>query len=306
MKLRASLPVAIAGLAFAILIFLPLSTGDKFLLNTLINVMIFALFGAAWDLSYGVAGLANFGPGVAFGIGAFGLNFFARSGFEPALALLLAAALASASGLLMWIPSIRMSGAYLAIVTLVFLLLASDIALTLTGEDGLTNSILYYSEPIVVSYYGAVAVSMVGIFALLYVSRSRFGLRLRAMKDDEVSAKTVAINTSYHKLVVLVTSSFFLGLAGAFRTLYIGSVNYSIFSITNNFLGITIGVIGGAGSIAGALLGATAVEFPFAYLVTYGSYSLIAYGLTMILVMLFLRGGLVEGLQRVFRRVNPR
>ncbi len=294
--------------AFALVVLgvLPLVSHDLFLQNALITVMLFALFGAAWDLTYGVTGLANFGPGVAFGLGSFALTFLARDHYEPAIALLLAGAIAASAGVVMWIPSIRMSGAYLAIVTIAFLLISTDIALTLTGEEGLSNGISYFRASITESYYGAVALSIVGIFILMYLKQTRFGLRLRAIRDDEVSAKSVGINAGVHKLVVFLVSSFFLGLAGAYQTLYATSVNYTIFSFTNNFLGIAIGVIGGAGTIAGAILGSLVVQLPSNYLVSYGPYSVIVYGVTMILVMLFFRGGLMEAIELVSRKLGVR
>jgi branched-chain amino acid transport system permease protein len=286
------------------LVLLPFISHDLFLLNVMISVMLFALFGASWDLSHGVTGLVNFGPGVAFGVGGFTLNYLARQHYDPVGALLIAGTVAAASGILMWIPSVRMTGSYLAIVTLAILLLAGALALVETGQEGYSNGIAYFNVPIYVSYYGALATSIAGISILLFIKNTRFGLRLRAIKDDEVSAKSTAINTAFYKLLVFLISSFFLGLAGAYYTLYITSVNYTIFSITTNFLGVVIGVIGGPGTIVGAILGSLLVEIPIGYLVSYGSYSLIVYGLTMVLVMLFFRGGLMEAVNLVGRRVR--
>lgn len=303
---RFDIQIGIATVALIAFALLPAVSDNQYLLNTMITVMIFSLFGAAWDLTYGVTGLMNFGPGVAFGVGAFALNYFARSNISPPLALVLAAIIAASSGVIMWIPSVRMSGAYLAIVTLAILLLAGDVALVQTGEEGLSNGMTYFAVPIITAYYGALIVSMVGIFVLLFIKGTKFGLRLRAIKDDEVSAKSIAINTMKYKLAVFLASSFFLGLAGAYYSLYSTSVNYGIFSITNNFLGVAVGVIGGPGTIVGSILGSLIVEIPSGYLVSYGPYSLIVYGLTMVLVMLFLHGGLMQIVNFAARRVRSR
>lgn len=278
---------------------LPLITNDKFVLNIMIPVFIFALFGACWDLSYGVAGILNLGPGIAFGVGGFLLAILAASHYSPLFALLLSAGGSALTGIIIWIPSIRMSGAYLAIVTLVILLLFGDIAVIRTGEEGLSIGINYFSAPLLQSYYLALAISIFGIFALYGLSRTQFGLRARAMKDDEIAAKSISINTLIHKLIILVVSSFFLGLAGAFYALYLSSVNYAVFSINTNFLGVVISIIGGSGSIVGALIGALVVELPSQYLVSYGSYSVIFYGAIMIVVIMFLGNGLMQGLELV-------
>ncbi|MFI5420409.1 MAG: branched-chain amino acid ABC transporter permease [Nitrososphaerales archaeon] len=289
----------IATITFAVV---PLVSQDEFLMNTLITVMLFALFGASWDLQYGVTGLINLGPGVAYGVGGFALNYLAvQQHYAPALSLLLAGLIAAPSGLIIWLPAVRMSGAYLAIVTLAILLLAGNLALIKTGQEGYSNGIRYFSVSITTAYYGALVVSLVGIFVLFFFKNSRFGLRSRAIKDDEVSAKARGINVALNKLVVVVLSSFFLGLAGAYYALYTNSVNYSVFSITTNFIGITIGVIGGPGTIVGGIIGSLLVEIPSSYLVSYGVYSLIVYGLTLVIVMLFFKGGVIQALHWVAR-----
>ncbi|HZW54836.1 MAG TPA: branched-chain amino acid ABC transporter permease [Nitrososphaerales archaeon] len=286
------------------LAFLPFLTTDQFVLSAMITVLIFALFGASWDLSYGVAGLLNLGPGVSFGVGGFALTYLAKSHYPPVVAVFFAAVIAASTGILIWIPSIRMSGAYLGIVTLAILLLFSDIALIWTGEEGVPIGIHYFNATLQQSYYYALILSGVGMFALYALSGTRFGLQARAMKDDEAAAKSISINIPIYKLASLIVSSFFLGLAGAYYTLYISNVNYTIFSINTNFLGVVISILGGSGTILGSIIGSLIVQLPSQYLVSYGSYSIILYGATMILVMLFLRGGILQGVEYLASKLN--
>ena len=304
LRRRPGISLSIGIVIIVVLAVLPFLTNDQFLINSLISVLIFALFGASWDLSFGVAGLLNFGPGVAFGIGGFSLVLLAQSHYHPLAALLIAGGIAALTGVIMWVPSIRMSGAYLVIVTLVILLLSQSLARARTGEEGISIGINYFTPTLVQSYYYALALVGIGIFVLYAIRQTKFGLRLRAIRDDEPAAKSLGINVDQHKLVTFLVSSFFLGLAGAYYSLYSSSTNYQIFSITNNFFGIVIGVIGGAGSIFGALLGSLIVQLPSLYLVNYGSYSLIVYGLTMILIMLFVKGGLMNGIVLLSRKLQ--
>ena len=163
------------------------------------------------------------------------------------LAFIAAAAISSLVGFVYWIPSIRTSGSYLAIVTLILLLLAGEIVLGYTGEEGISAQINYYAPTLIQSYYITLAIAFVGSLALFLLSFSKFGLRLKAMRDDEIAAKAVGINVYFYKLVTLVVSSFLLGVSGASTAFFINHshFDYTIFAITPNFLGVVISVIGG-------------------------------------------------------------
>jgi branched-chain amino acid transport system permease protein len=282
---------------------LPFVSHDQFLQNSMILVFIFALFGASWDLTFGVTGLPNFGPGLPFGIGGFMLYLLPRQ-FNPLVSVLIAGTIAGAFGILMWTPSIRLKGSYLSIVTLALLLLFQDASFVLTSSEGVSLGLHYFDVPLVTNYYFALAIAGVSTLALYLLSTSNVGLRLRAIKDDELAAKASSIDVSAHKLFVFVLSGFFAGIAGAYYTLYNSSVNYNIFSVTNDFLPIAVTVIGGPGTIFGAWLGSLVIELPSLYLLTYGPYSVIVYGSTMIVVMLFVKGGLMGALDRVVKKLG--
>lgn len=297
-------PALLVGLVvLAVGALLPALTTDQYLQTAMILVFIFALFGASWDLTFGVSGLPNFGPGLPFGIGGFVLYLVPRQ-LNPLLAILIAGVVAGAFGILMWMPSVRLRGSYLSIVTLALLLLFQDAAFALTSEEGVSLGFHYFAVPLVTKYYTALGMAGGGSMFLYGLSRSNVGLRLRAIKDDEYAAKASGIDVSRHKLFVFVLSAFFAGLAGAYYTLYNSNVNYTIFSVTNDFLPIVVTVIGGPGTVFGAWLGSLLVELPSLYLLAYGPYSLIVYGATMVVVMLFVRGGLLGGLTRVFEKIR--
>ncbi|MDA4112281.1 MAG: branched-chain amino acid ABC transporter permease [Thaumarchaeota archaeon] len=273
----------------------------------MIFVALFALFGAAWDFGFGVAGIINLGPGVAFGFGSYSFVYFALAHYPPVVAVLGAAAAASLTGFIYWIPSIRTSGTYLAIVTLILLLLAGEIALANTGEEGISAGLNYYTPSLMQSYYASLGAAFFGTLILFLLSYSRFGLKLKAMRDDETAAKSIGINVYFFKLATLVISSFFLGISGALTAFFINHTHsdFGIFGITTNFLGIVISVIGGTATIFGSIIGALIVELPANYLTSYSTYAVIAYGATMVLVVLFLRSGILSVITTIagrFRR----
>lgn len=269
-------------------------------------VFVFALFAAAWDLGYGVAGIINLGPGVAYGIGAYFFVFFAIAHYPPLISFILASLMAALIGFIYWIPSIRTSGSYLAIVTLILLLLASEIALANTGEDGISAQINYYTPTLIQSYYFSLIIAFVGSLAIFFLSFSKFGLRLKAMRDDEIAAKSVGINVHISKLVTLLVSSFLLGVSGASTALFINHshFDYTIFAITPNFLGVVISVIGGPATIFGSIIGALIVELPANYLTSYSTYAVLSYGATLVLVVLFLKSGILNAVVTITNRIN--
>lgn len=295
--MKISRSIFATGTAFyAAMALIPFFTKDQFFLSTMIFVSVFALFAAAWDLGFGVAGIINLGPGVAYGIGSYLFVYFAIINYPPALALLGATLIASLTGFIYWVPSIRTSGAYLAIVTLILLLLAGEIALGYTGEEGISAQITYYAPTLIQSYYVTMGIAFAGSLGLFFLSSSKFGLRLKAMRDDEVAAKAVGINVYLYKLVALILSSSLLGLSGASTAFFINHshFDFGIFAITTNFLGVVISVIGGPATIFGSIIGSLIVELPANYLTSYSTYAIIAYGATMILVVLFLRSGILN------------
>lgn len=299
----------VAGvLIYAIIAVLPLLTKDQFLLSSMIFVLVFALFAAAWDIGYGVAGIINLGPGVAYGIGSYLFVYLAIAHFSPIVAILGAATIASVTGAIYWIPSIRTSGSYLAIVTLVLLLLAGEAALGQTGEEGISAGINYFTPTLIQSYYATLGVAFFGSLLLFFISYSKFGLRLKAIRDDEVAAKAVGINIYLYKLVSMLLSSFFLGISGALTAYFINHAHfdYGIFAVTTNFLGIVVSVIGGPATIFGSIIGSLIVEFPADYLTSYSTYAVITYGATMVLVVLFLSSGILNAIVAMTNRVNRR
>ena len=139
---------------------------------------------------------------------------------------------------------------------------------------------------------------------MFFLSYSRFGLKLRAMRDDEIAAKSVGINVYVYKLITLIVSSFFLGLSGASTAYFVehAHFDFGIFGITTNFLAIVISVIGGSATIFGSIIGALIVILPANYLTSYGPYAVIAYGATMVVVVLFFRSGILNAVEGILRR----
>ncbi len=148
----------------------------------------------------------------------------------------------------------------------------------------------------------AVAVlTVVAVVVSYAVGTSAFGLRLLSIRDDEVAAQAMGIDTTRHKIAAFVISSFFPGAAGAIYAYHVGFIDpATVFAVIWSIRAIATAILGGQGTILGPIVGAVALTLvsetvwarnPFLYQVIFGGL--------IVLVVLFLPGGLMELAQRL-------
>jgi branched-chain amino acid transport system permease protein len=138
------------------------------------------------------------------------------------------------------------------------------------------------------------------------VRRSKYGLGLLAIRDDEDRARGLGINTTRSKLIAFMISAFFVGVAGAIYAPFVGSV-YPQFGFDPNFdLALVVMVFaGGLGTLAGPILGVLLLEpLQQVFLLQFGNANLflVAYGLLFVLILRLLPGGIVPSLNRAWRQ----
>ncbi|MFQ5794655.1 MAG: branched-chain amino acid ABC transporter permease [Candidatus Bipolaricaulia bacterium] len=272
----------------------------------------YALLASSWTLLAGFAGQFSFATMALAGIGAYTSGLLAIHLQLPTwLGMIIGALMAASVGLLVGVLVLRMSGPYLALFTIAF---SELIRITLNaeyqftrGDMGLTVPYLYSPLSKVPYYYtilGLLAISLLIMWALL---RSRYGLFFRAIREDEQAAAAMGVNTVRYKIMAFVISSFFAGLAGGFFAHYIGTLTpNSIMEIPRMGLVIAMSVIGGIESLAGAVAGATIVEFLQEYLRALGTWRFVIFGLALVLILRFSQNGLIYPLYQRFagRRVE--
>jgi branched-chain amino acid transport system permease protein len=291
--------VAIAALA------LPLVWSHPFVLHIAIQALIWALFAASWDLLSGYTGQISFGHGGFFSIGAYTAAVLTKLvGLSSWLGMLAALLLCALVGLGVGFPALRLRGHYLALVTLGFgeivLLIATNWE-TLTGGpfgmhdfgtfSGISGEALAQRQ---ISYAIVAAVTLAGLAILLWITRrTNAGPAFRAIREDQVLAASLGINTTYYKLLAFTLSAGFAGLAGALYAYYIQLVSPSIGSSSASALVIGMAVFGGVGTIWGPFLGAILL-----FAITEGLrfigvvYNLIAVGAVMVVFVIFVPRGL--------------
>jgi branched-chain amino acid transport system permease protein len=298
---------AIAGLA------LPLVWSHPFVLHIAIQALIWALFAASWDLLSGYTGQVSFGHAGFFSIGAYTAAVLSKleglsSWFGMAAAMLVSALI----GLGVGFPVLRLRGHYLALVTLGFgeiVLLVATNCESLTGGAfgmhdfgtfaGLSGDAVHQRQ---LAYIVVASVSVAGLAILLWITRlTEAGPAFRAIREDQVLAASLGINTTRYKLLAFTVSAGFTGLAGALYAYYIQLVSPSVGASSSSAIVIGMAVFGGIGTIWGPFLGAILLYTVTELLRFIGVvYNLIAVGAVMVLFVIFVPRGLA-GL-RFYRR----
>jgi branched-chain amino acid transport system permease protein len=234
----------------------------------------------------------------------------------------LAAALAS---LVVGVPSLRLKGIYLAITTLAFSFIVTHVILYAEPITHGPNGVFVQGARIAgydvqkgaPLYYLTLAITLATVFVALNLQRSRVGRAWMAIRDHDIAARVMGVDLVRYKLMAFMVSSFFVGVAGALMALQLRFVNVDVFALTLSIEALAIVILGGLGSVAGAVLGAAFLSFlpealrlVFAALPESASARLgdnifeireLAYGVVIVLVLRFMPDGLI-GLWRDARK----
>ena len=250
------------GLGLAAGVLLPVVVPHPFVLAIATQALIWALLAASWDLLSGYTGQISFGHAGFFALGAYAAAAATKHlDLSPWAGLALGALVAAAMGLGVGFPALRLRGHYLALVTLGF---------------------------------AAASIAAMGWVC----EATEAGRAFRAIREDEVLAQSLGINTTAYKLLAFALSSAFAGLAGTLYAYYIQLVSPAVASAVTTSLVIGMAVFGGLGTIWGPALGALLLFSVSEGLRFVGVvYNLIAVGLVIMVFVIFLPRGLA-GLRR--------
>ncbi|HEX6467745.1 MAG TPA: branched-chain amino acid ABC transporter permease [Streptosporangiaceae bacterium] len=236
------------------------------------SVFMFIVLAQGWNLIGGFAGYASFGQVVFFGLGGYTtavLMAHARWPYWPALAV--SGLVAAAFGALIGTPLLRLRGHYFAIATLGVAEGTREVVNNLTGLTGGGAGITVptFGARATTAYLGEdgfyllfLALAALALATAGLVTRSRFGLALRAIHQDEDAAASMGINTTRAKVSAFALSGLLGGLAGSAYTFQLVTVYpENMFDVSITVLMVIMVVIGGSGTLLGPLLGAVALQF---------------------------------------------
>jgi branched-chain amino acid transport system permease protein len=289
--------------ALAALALVPAATARADVLNLGVLVFLYITLAQSWNMLAGYAGQINLGHAAFFGTGAFVTRHVWIAGHPPLVGMLAGAALACLFGLVIGIPAFRLRGAYFAIGTLG---LAEILRITVGNVLPVVSTLpeaYIAGYTLVTRYYLALALAVVTVAALWLLARSRIGLGMQALREDEDAAEATGVDALRHKLMALAISTAFAGLAGGLFAFYHVSYYHQLpFAPTWTFDALLIAFIGGVGTVVGPIVGAAFYVLVREVLArSLVEVHLLIFGVLFILVVIVLPGGLVEAASRLRR-----
>ena len=274
--------------------------------------------GIGLNVLTGLTGQVSFGHVGFYAIGAYTVAILTTGAkLSVWLALPLAALLAAAMGALLALPALRVRGPYLAMVTIAFGFMVEHGAVewrSLTGgQNGIMGvpSLPYPLLPAGASLgeRGVALAAIVCAAALTWaywkLATSNLGRAMRAVKDSETAAESIGLNPVFIKSAAFVISAACAGLAGGLFAPLSGFVTPSTFAFSQSLLFVLVVVIGGAGTVAGPLVGALIVVLLPEALAGLAEYRLLFFGALMLLVLWIAPEGIVGEAARWLKRQRP-
>jgi branched-chain amino acid transport system permease protein len=274
-------------------------------------VWVTGLAAVGLQILMGQAGQVSLGHAGFVGIGAYSMALGPKYlGLDVLLCLPLGAAAAAAVAFVVGRPILRLKGHYLAVATLGFGML---VTMVLVGEVGITggpDGIRVPRAEILgwrirggeTFYWITGGTLLIGVWIALNLQDSPSGRALAALHDSEVAARTVGLDVAAHQLRAVVIAAVYGAIAGGLLALLNGFVTPDAAGFLASVEYVTMVVIGGLASVAGAVVGAALLVLLPQVLTVFHDYEHAALGLMIMLFMIFLRVGIVPGLAALFGR----
>ncbi len=291
------------GLGLIVLIALPLVAG-KFGLDLAARIMIMAIFAMSLDLLVGFAGMVSLGHAAFFGIGAYALYLLSPQYGGASLFLSLPAAVVAAAlaAFVIGLLVLRSSGVYFIMVTLAFgemFYYYANGARWLGGSDGAYVYQRPSAGPIDLgqghAFYYLVLIALAASYLLLRVIlRAPFGHALRGIRSNDHRMRSLGFATPHYKLLAFVIAGALAGLAGYFDAAQFGVVNPELFGWRLSGSVLMMVILGGMGTIDGAILGAAVLVLLENFLGDLTTHWLLPMGMFIVAAVLLLPQGLID------------
>jgi branched-chain amino acid transport system permease protein len=281
---------------------------DDHLITLAIQTLILGALAMSWNILGGFAGQISLGHAAFFGLGALITRDLWLGGRPLILAVVIALSVTAVAAAVVGVPMLRFRGIYFSVGTL-----ALGVAVWLTAGNlwpGITSLPAedLRSYEFTGRYFVALGVLAVTVIVSMWLVRSKLGLGMMAVREDEEAAGATGVSPFTHKMLAFVISAVLAALAGSVFGYFSASYYPQFpFSVVWTFEAITVVFVGGVGTIVGPLIGSLFFVVGRDLLnSTFPELQVVVFGVLFILVVLVLPGGFVEGGQKIFRLVSRR
>ncbi len=307
--LRAATPLLrrLGWLFLAVLVVVPVAGAHAPFVNVLmIDILIAVLFAASLHFIMGPGGMHSFGHAAYFGLGAYGAALLFKSLSLPMeLALLLAPMIAGLGALIFGWFSVRLSGVYLAMLTLAFAQIVWSIVFQWDVFTGGSNGIVgvwpaaWLSEKWIY-YYLTLASTVAGVLLLRRVLLSPFGYAMRAYRDSPLRADAIGIDGIRVHWAAFVLAGMVCGLAGALFAFSKGSISPEVISVGRSIDGLVMVLLGGIQTLVGPWVGASVFTWLHDLVARETDYWRAMLGFTILALVLLFPQGIAGSLRERF------
>ena len=291
----------------------PLFLKGSYFLNVLVFIGINTMLAVALNLLLGYAGQISLGHAAFFGLGAYiSAILTTRFPIDPWLAMALAGFCAAGLAFVIGFPILKLKGHYLAMATLgfgiiMFIIFNETVGWTggPSGLSGIPNlhigSLLFDNDW---NNYYLIWIFALGVMLLsINLSQSRIGRALRAIHDSEVAARVMGVNARVLKVQIFTVSALLSAVAGSLYAHTMTFISPVAFGFNFSVELVTMVIIGGLGSIYGSFLGAAILTMLPELLRVFKDFDIVIYGLMLILITMYMPGGLISGLSMLAKSV---
>ena len=289
----------------------PLFLQGSYFMNVLVFIGINTMLAVALNLLLGYAGQISLGHAAFFGLGAYISGILTtRFGLDPWVALAIAAAANGGLAFIIGFPILKLKGHYLAMATLgfgiiIYIIFNETVAITggPSGLSGIPNirirSLVFDND--LRNYYLIWIITLAVMLLSINLSQSRIGRALRAIHDSEVAARVMGVNARLLKVQIFAVSALISAVAGSLYAHTMTFISPTSFGFNFSVELVTMVIIGGLGSIYGSFLGAAILTVLPEFLRVLQDFDIVVYGLMLILMTMYMPGGLISGLQKIAR-----
>jgi len=301
--------VLLPWLLLACLLLMPVTGTSANVIKLIFITAVWTTTSLAWNLLGGMAGQVSFGFAVFYGIGAYTTGLLMHAGYSPYLGFLCGGILAAVASFIIGIPTFRLRGPYFVIATIgvteAVRVVMNNLDIT-GGAGGYRIDEKQYNPT--EHYFSAIAAVSLAFLVSSLIASSKFGLALRAIKQDEDAAADLGVKPYYAKLWVHAIAAVLTGIAGGIYArraafFYPGDV----FAFQTGISILLMPVIGGIGTVWGAVMGGVIFGIVEEELVAkFPNIHLLLYGSLLIAIILFEPDGLLGLLQRLARLLRSK
>lgn len=276
---------------------------DQFGETTLVLIGINIILATSLNLVIGFSGQFSLGHAGFMALGAYSSALVTSAlptvgGFL--LGLLVGIIVAAAVALVVGIPTLRLNGDYLAIATMgvaeIIRIILNNLKIT-NGPAGL------YNIPMLANWGTVYVLVVITTLIIVNFVHSRNGRAVMSVREDEIAAESIGINTTKYKIIAFVLGAAIASIGGALHANYIQTINPSDFGIMESINILIIVVLGGIGSITGTFVAAFVLGLLDMVLQNFGTLRMVLYSLALILIMVFKPSGLLGTWEFSVRRL---